>query len=76
MIFSLEFEIWMLDLRSNEIVFPDFPNPKEDLPQLVKEGYFIKLTSATTMKGNMEMTSPQAMAFPIVIEMKGTNEVK
>jgi len=42
----------------------------------VKEGYFIKLTSATTMKGNMEMTSPQAMAFPIVIEMKGTNEVK
>jgi len=28
----------------------------------VKEGYFIKLTSATTMKGNMEMTSPQAMA--------------
>ena len=42
----------------------------------VKEGYFIKLTSATTVKGNMEMTSPQAMTFPIVIEMKGTNEVR
>ncbi|OFY63397.1 MAG: hypothetical protein A2Y71_07485 [Bacteroidetes bacterium RBG_13_42_15] len=42
----------------------------------VKEGYFIKLTSATKVNGKLEITSPEAMTFPIVIEMKGVNEVK
>lgn len=42
----------------------------------VKEGYFIKLTSATKVNGNMEITSPQSMTFPVVIDMKGVNETK
>jgi hypothetical protein len=42
----------------------------------VKEGYFIKMTSATKVNGNLEMTSPQAMTFPIVIDMKSVNEMK
>jgi hypothetical protein len=42
----------------------------------VKEGYFIKMTSATKVTGSMEMTLPQAMTFPIVLDMKSVNEVK
>jgi hypothetical protein len=42
----------------------------------VKEGYFIKFTSATKVNGNLEMTSPQAMTFPIVLDMKSVNEMK
>jgi hypothetical protein len=42
----------------------------------VKEGYFIKMTSATKVNGNLEMTSPQAMTFPIVMDMKSVNEMK
>jgi hypothetical protein len=42
----------------------------------VKEGYFIKLTSATKVNGNMEITSPQSMTFTVVIDMKGVNETK
>ncbi len=42
----------------------------------VKEGYFIKMTSATKVNGNLEMTSPQAMTFPIVLDMKSVNEMK
>lgn len=42
----------------------------------VKEGYFIKFTSATKANGNLEMTSPQAMTFPIVIDVKSVNEMK
>jgi hypothetical protein len=42
----------------------------------VKEGYFIKMTSATKVDGILEMTSPQAMTFPITLDMKSVNEVK
>jgi hypothetical protein len=42
----------------------------------VREGYFIKMTSATKVNGNMDMTSPQEMSFPIVLDMKSVNEVK
>ncbi len=42
----------------------------------VKEGYFIKMTSATKVDGILDMTSPQAMSFPIVLDMKSVNEVK
>jgi hypothetical protein len=42
----------------------------------IKEGYFIKMTSATKVNGNLDMTSPQEMSFPIVLDMKSVNEVK
>ncbi len=42
----------------------------------VNEGYFIKLTSAIKMTGNMEITSPEAMSFPITLDMKSVNEIK
>jgi hypothetical protein len=42
----------------------------------IKEGYFIKMTSATKVNGNLDMTSPQQMSFPIVLDMKSVNEVK
>lgn len=42
----------------------------------VREGYFIKMTSATKVNGNLDMTSPQEMSFPIVLDMKSVNEVK
>jgi hypothetical protein len=42
----------------------------------VKEGYFVKMTSATKMNGSLEMTSPQEMTFPIVLDMKSVNEIK
>jgi hypothetical protein len=42
----------------------------------IKEGYFIKMTSATKVNGNLDMTSPQEMSFPIVMDMKSVNEVK
>jgi hypothetical protein len=42
----------------------------------IKEGYFIKMTSATKVNGNLDMTSPQQMSFPIVLDMKSVNQVK
>jgi hypothetical protein len=42
----------------------------------VKEGYFIKMTSSTKVNGIQEMTSPQAMTFPIVMDVKSVNEMK
>lgn len=42
----------------------------------IREGYFIKLTSATKVNGNLEMTSPQEMSFPIVLDMKAVNEIR
>ncbi|HBC77641.1 MAG TPA: hypothetical protein DCZ51_03370 [Bacteroidales bacterium] len=41
----------------------------------VKEGYLVKLTSATKLKGNLEITS-MGMEMPIGIEMKGITEMK
>lgn len=42
----------------------------------LNEGYFIRLSSATKVTGNMEITSPQAMTMPITIDMKSVNEMK
>jgi hypothetical protein len=42
----------------------------------VKEGYFIRLTSAIKMTGNLEISSPQAMTMPITIDIKSVNQVK
>lgn len=42
----------------------------------IKEGYFIKMTSATKLNGNLNMTSPQEMSFPIVLDIKSVNEVR
>jgi hypothetical protein len=42
----------------------------------VKEGYFIRQTVTTKMTGNMEITSPEAMSFPVVMDMTTVSEVK
>ncbi|MDP4222102.1 MAG: hypothetical protein Q8868_02210 [Bacteroidota bacterium] len=42
----------------------------------IKEGYFIKLTSAIKMTGNMEISSPETMTVPITLDMKSVNEMK
>jgi hypothetical protein len=41
----------------------------------VKEGYLVKLTSATKLKGNLEISS-MGMEMPIGIEMKAVTEMK
>jgi len=41
----------------------------------VKEGFLVKLTSATKLKGNLEISS-MGMEMPIGIEMKGITEMK
>ena len=41
----------------------------------VKEGYFVKLTSSTKVKGNLEISS-MGMEMPIGIEMKAVTEMK
>jgi hypothetical protein len=40
----------------------------------VKEGYFIKQSNKTSLKGNIEISGPQEMSFPIVIETYSTTE--
>ena len=42
----------------------------------LKDGYFIKQIVYTKMTGNMEMTAPEAMSFPVVMEISSVNEVK
>jgi hypothetical protein len=41
----------------------------------IKEGYFIKLSSATKVTGNLEISSPETMSMPIVLDIKSVNEV-
>ncbi len=41
----------------------------------INEGYFIKLSSATKVTGNLEITSPESMSMPIVLDMKSVNEI-
>jgi len=41
----------------------------------IKEGYFLKLSSATKVTGNLEISSPESMSMPIVLDMKSVNEV-
>ena len=42
----------------------------------VKEGYFIKQTVITKMTGTIELTGPQNMTLPIVMDINSVNEVK
>ena len=42
----------------------------------VKEGYFIRQIIITKMTGKMEITGPQNMSFPLVMDMTSVNEVK
>lgn len=42
----------------------------------VKEGYFVKEIINTSMKGQMEITSPQSMTFPVTMEVKTVKELR
>jgi hypothetical protein len=42
----------------------------------IKEGYFLKQTVITKMTGNMEITSPQTMTFPVTMDMTTVTEIK
>jgi hypothetical protein len=42
----------------------------------VKEGYFVKQTVYTSMKGQMEITSPQSMTFPVTMDIKSVKELR
>jgi len=39
------------------------------------KGYFLKHMVTTKMDGSMEITSPEAMTFPVVMDMTSVNEV-
>ena len=41
----------------------------------IKEGYFIKQTVTTKLTGNIEMTFPESMTFPVVIDINSVNEI-
>ncbi len=41
----------------------------------INEGYFIRLSSATKVTGNLEISTPETMSMPIVLDMKSVNEV-
>lgn len=40
------------------------------------DGYFLKYSVTTTMKGEIEMISPQSMTIPVIMDMTSVNEVK
>jgi len=42
----------------------------------VRDGYFIKQVVNSRMTGTMDMTLPEAMTFPVVMEINSINEVK
>ena len=42
----------------------------------VKEGYFLKQDVSTKMTGTVEISGPQSMTFPVVMETKGKIEAK
>jgi hypothetical protein len=42
----------------------------------VKEGYFIRQIVTTKMTGTIEISGPQNMSFPVVMDMTSTNEVR
>jgi len=41
----------------------------------VRDGYFIRQVVNSRMTGNMDMTYPEAMTFPVVMEINSINEV-
>ena len=42
----------------------------------IKEGYFISQTDTSKMTGNVDISGPQSMTFPIVMDITTVNEVK
>lgn len=42
----------------------------------IKEGYFVRYTTATKLTGNIDITTPESMSFPLVIDMKSVNEMR
>ncbi len=42
----------------------------------IKDGYFIKQLVDTKMTGDIEMTAPEAVTFPVVMDISAVNEVK
>jgi len=42
----------------------------------IKEGYFIKQTGTTKMTGNIEISGPEAMSFPVIMDIDGVSEIK
>jgi len=42
----------------------------------IKEGYFVRNTNVTKLTGNIDITTPESMSFPLVIDMKSVNEMK
>ena len=42
----------------------------------IKEGYFIKQVATSKMTGNIEISTPESMTFPLVMDVNTVNEVK
>lgn len=42
----------------------------------IKEGYFIKQAVTTKVTGSVEISSPESMTFPLVMDVNTVNEVK
>jgi hypothetical protein len=38
-------------------------------------GYFLQKSTTVKMKGNIDMVSPMAMSFPVVMDVTGVDEV-
>ncbi len=42
----------------------------------IKEGYFVRQTVTSRMTGTIDITGPQSMTFPLVMDITSVNEVK
>jgi hypothetical protein len=42
----------------------------------LREGYFLKHTVITKMTGNIDISGPENMTFPLIMDMTNVNEVK
>jgi hypothetical protein len=42
----------------------------------LKDGYFVKQIVNSKMNGEIEMTSPEAVTFPVVMDINAVNEVQ
>lgn len=70
--------VWTMSIKSPEadlIISGPYTSTSECL-FAIKEGYFLKNTASTKLRGQMELTSPMVMTMPITIDMKSVTEVK
>lgn len=70
--------IWTMNIKSPEadlIIKGPYTSTSECL-FAIKEGYFLKNTSSTVLKGSLELISPMVMTMPITIDMKSVTEAK